>query len=1431
MSKVEKFYLGLDIGTNSVGFAVTNEEKELIRKRGKHLWGVRLFDEAQTAADRRAHRTARRRLARRKQRIVLLQSIFAPGMDKVDRNFFNRLECSYVFSDSKPALIFESKQKEAEYFRKYPTIYHLRKALLENEEKFDLRLIYLAVAHMIKYRGNFLKEGTIENVGNSADELKELFDDLDACLIESQLGGFDGDVDEDAPQFKLSKAQAEKLLDIFKKEIGVSERLEGIKKILPPVASGDKRMEAFIKAFNGNTVQIFDVFPRLKEDKDNLKDKLKFDSEDFEDKLNEVDLTDSELAVVLKLKQVYDYRVLARLLKGKKHISDAMVELYEAHKRDLRDLKKASKLLPEAERYELMDSLEKPSYARYVGTYLPSEGGKPVHGKFKRIKKVDRIEFIKVIKKSLKLDDLVKEDVQSLDLGTGLVINRGDSNWKLLEHISSRIANGSFLAKQNNKDNGVFPYQLNENELRLILEKQGKHYPFLLEKGKGFPNPEKEEYKIVSLLRYRIPYYVGPIGGQKQGNHWAVRKGEGKVDPWNFFDLIDAKESGNQFIANLRNTCSYIYGEETLPKFSLLYQKFVVLNELNNLSLNERGLTAEEKQDLIENVYLKERSATPAKLNSYLKNKYGQPVKLVPKASKDEEKTEFVVKSNLSSWIDMSEIFGEKFYLDREKFEKAELAIKLLSVFEDQTNRLTALRDAGLGLNEQGLKKLASKRYKGWGRLSRRLLLGIKSVDANGEICGPSILKCMEDESLNFMEVYEDLSRGYKQQVESINKSLAGDEEDLIENSHFSPAMKRAFRQALKVTSELQHIVHIDHFDKIFVETTRSKQEKKATKSRKKFLNEVYAAAKGIFDEEIIKKYQALLDEKATDDNLRSKHIFLYFMQLGHDVYTGKEIVLNEDGDRPFSSLSTKYDIDHIIPQAYVKDDSFTNTVLVESGLNRNKSDVYPIERGIITPEGREWIEKLYRVHLGKNKEHPLMPSEKKSRLLRSPNNPLSDQELSGFINRQLVMTSQSVKATCEALKILYPESEVIYSKAGLVSDFRNVYGLIKVRDLNNYHHAHDAYLNIVVGDVYNQVFNNRVTAKWLEENPNVSNKVGAEDFFSKNHRSRDRSRLVWDAGSKNEELFRSGGTIDLVRKTLSWNDPMMSTMTHEQPGGLFKLTLYPKGDEGLIPLKQKGELSDVNKYGGYKGSTSPFFALIKSKKGKKTNYSLEGIPAYVLSLFDSEEEAIRHYVSEVLGLSNAEVILPKVLIKTVIVVPGQQNEMDSGEIKSKAFSKLALTGRSGSNLIVYNLSEPTLPREQQTYLKAISKYYSDQRKGSSPSDFTVEKNLALLDSIVHLSRKDVFATLPSTATKVFQYYDSIYEKFVSLSIVDQADAAFKLYRLLLCKPGTFDLSSVGLSKIVGVKTISKNLVPGTKLIKVSPTGYYQKVLFEVPKD
>ena len=88
MEKYEgDYYLGFDVGTESVGYAVTDESYHVLDFRKRAMWGSRLFDAAQTAEGRRVLRTNRRRLSRRKWRTELLQELFAEEICKVDSGF------------------------------------------------------------------------------------------------------------------------------------------------------------------------------------------------------------------------------------------------------------------------------------------------------------------------------------------------------------------------------------------------------------------------------------------------------------------------------------------------------------------------------------------------------------------------------------------------------------------------------------------------------------------------------------------------------------------------------------------------------------------------------------------------------------------------------------------------------------------------------------------------------------------------------------------------------------------------------------------------------------------------------------------------------------------------------------------------------------------------------------------------------------------------------------------------------------------------------------------------------------------------------------------------------------------------------------------------------------------------------------------------
>ena len=107
------YSIGLDIGTNSVGFSAIDDNYQVINKKmrvmgntsrqydNKLILGALLFSEGDTAEERRVSRTTRRRYNRRRQRLLYLQEIFQDEMNQVDENFFHRLDESFLQEEDK----------------------------------------------------------------------------------------------------------------------------------------------------------------------------------------------------------------------------------------------------------------------------------------------------------------------------------------------------------------------------------------------------------------------------------------------------------------------------------------------------------------------------------------------------------------------------------------------------------------------------------------------------------------------------------------------------------------------------------------------------------------------------------------------------------------------------------------------------------------------------------------------------------------------------------------------------------------------------------------------------------------------------------------------------------------------------------------------------------------------------------------------------------------------------------------------------------------------------------------------------------------------------------------------------------------------------------------------------------------------------------
>lgn len=577
------YYVGLDMGTGSVGWAVTDESYQILRRHGKAMWGVRLFESAKTAEERRMFRTGRRRLDRRGWRIEILQEIFAEEISRVDPGFFLRMKESKYYPEDKrdiqgncpelPYTLFVDKTfTDKDFHKKYPTIYHLRKMLMETEDTPDMRLVYLALHHMMKHRGHFLLSGDISQV----TEFKNTFNQFIENIRNEEMD-FEIELDESAVQMIEETLKDKNLTRSAKKS-----------KLVKGLNAKNVRDKAFLTLLSGGTVKLSDLFG-MEELNEGERPKISFADNGYEEYAAVVEMELGELYYIVEsAKAVYDWAILSDILGGSTSISDAKVRAYEKHKADLKYLKAVVKEYFPKEVYnavfvESSDKLN--NYPAYIG--MTKKNGKKVSLEGKRC---SREEFMDFLKKNI-------------------VVKLPDEEAKM--YLQSELEKDSFLPKQVNKDNGVIPYQVHKYELKKILDNLGDKIPFLKENAE----------KIEKLFSFRIPYYVGPLrtgNGENSKFAWAERKSTEKIYPWNFENVIDVEQSAENFIRRMTNKCTYLIGEDVLPKDSLLYSKFMVLNELNNLRLDGQKISVELKQKIYRDVFCRSRKVTQKKLKSYL---------------------------------------------------------------------------------------------------------------------------------------------------------------------------------------------------------------------------------------------------------------------------------------------------------------------------------------------------------------------------------------------------------------------------------------------------------------------------------------------------------------------------------------------------------------------------------------------------------------------------------------------------------------------------------------------------------------------------------------------------------------------------------------------------------------------------------------------
>ena len=360
-----KYYIGLDMGTSSLGWAVTDDKYRLLRKKGKDMWGVRLFDEADTAAARRTNRVAKRRRNREKARIGYLKELFATEIEKIDSGFYQRLDDSKFWKEDKTvqqkfALFADTGYTDVDYYKEYPTIFHLRKKLLESTEPQDVRLVYLAILNIYKHRGHFLNANLDEN-GNDD------FADIYANFVKMAKDVVDIDFSQDISDNWLRETLSSSELSKTGKHSAIIEHY-GIKK------SAEKKKVEMLKLICGLKGVLSKIFEDTEWEDEDKKFSISYRDSNYDETSQKAEelLSESAYELFCTMKQMHDWSLLANIMKGEdgeyKYLSLARVAAYEKHQKDLKILKKLYKDNDLKKYNEMFRIMNKNNYSGYVGS-------------------------------------------------------------------------------------------------------------------------------------------------------------------------------------------------------------------------------------------------------------------------------------------------------------------------------------------------------------------------------------------------------------------------------------------------------------------------------------------------------------------------------------------------------------------------------------------------------------------------------------------------------------------------------------------------------------------------------------------------------------------------------------------------------------------------------------------------------------------------------------------------------------------------------------------------------------------------------------------------------------------------------------------------------------------------------------------------------
>lgn len=553
-----------------------------------------------------------------------------------------------------------------------------------------------------------------------------------------------------------------------------------------------------------------------------------------------------------------------------------------------------------------------------------------------------------------------------------------------------------------------------EKEIELLFEKQKEF-------GNTFATDENKE-KYLEIFKSQRNFDEGPgKGSQYTGSH-EVKK------------------------------CEIYRDEDVASKGTYTSEWSTIYQKLNNLSIicdgTRRRLTEEERQIAVdlakkknEVKYKDFRKAIKldedCRFNALSYSEKKKPSKGKKKENKDEiaegvveidggadllqcEDSKFITaeKSNKIAKALKDDLKGDVELID----EIAEICTKYKSekLFR---NAIAESKIIGGRLDEETIEKLSEIDMKGYGYLSLHALR--------------EILPYLE-EGMVYSDAMKEAGHNHSEHSFEKQKFLGTKEIRDIIGGVTSPVVKRALSQTIKVIDAI--IREYGSPYAINIELAREMSLNKEDRDEIKKENDARAKANEAIRETI----------KAMNAIPNSANVLKYKLYEEQDhkcAYSMETLDINhlfEDG---------YYEIDHIIPYSRSFDDSFNNKVLVLQRENQNKKNSTPVEYFTRIGRSIDEVQAFWKtVYQKRNRRKLELLQKKEFNETEWKNRALNDTR---YASRMLANLIRDYLLFDEKSKDKSSRVETV--KGGITSYLRRFWGIQKIREDGDKHHAVDA--------------------------------------------------------------------------------------------------------------------------------------------------------------------------------------------------------------------------------------------------------------------------------------------------------------------------------------------------------------------------------------